>query len=202
MRKARPTQFIGTVTAIILGIVGVNLISSGISEDSLKSCLRITAQTSLCLFLTTFIAAPLHRLKKSNTSKWLMQHRRYLGIAFGVSHIIHLGIILWLLNGFYQNDWLGLTSISSLITGGLGYAFIFAMLITSNNMAIRKLGHKNWKRLHSFGMYTLFCIFTLTYVGLLTQNWMLNSPFIILLGFCAILRFKARVSFFRQGIFA
>jgi len=202
MKKTRPIPFISSVTTIILVIVGANLLSSGINEDSLRSCLRITAQTSLCLFLTTFIASPLHRLNKSNTSKWLMMHRRYLGITFGVSHIIHLGLILWLLNRFYQNDWSGLASSSSLITGSLGYIFIFAMLITSNNMAIKKLGHINWKRLHSFGMYTLFCIFTLTYAGLLTQNWVLNLPFIVLLVFCAILRFKARTSNFRQGVSA
>lgn len=202
MKKTAPISIVGSVTVIILGIVMAKLFAAGISDESLRVCLRITAQTSLLLFLATFIASPVYRLKKSEVSKWLMRHRRYLGISFGVSHSIHLGLILWLLIGFYQSDWLSLAPLSSLITGGLGYGFIFAMLITSNNAAIKKLGYINWKRLHTCGMYVLFAVFTLTYMALLAKSWMLNMPFILLLAVSALLRFKARTTTYRKGVLA
>lgn len=39
---------------------------------------------------------------------------------------------------------------------------MFAMAATSNDAAMRALG-RNWKRLHTFGIHTLWLIFTLSY---------------------------------------
>jgi DMSO/TMAO reductase YedYZ heme-binding membrane subunit len=38
------------------------------------------------------------------------------------------------------------------VLGGIGYVLIAMMAITSNNWSVRALG-RNWKRLHTFGIY-------------------------------------------------
>jgi hypothetical protein len=36
-----------------------------------------------------FVAAPLHRLWRTDLSQWLVQNRRFLGLSMAVSHGFH-----------------------------------------------------------------------------------------------------------------
>ena len=56
----------------------------------------------------------------------------------------------------------------SLIGGGLGYALILAMALTSTDAAQRAMG-RWWKRLHRVGIWYVFLIFAQSYAGRLAK---------------------------------
>ena len=82
------------------------------------------------------------------------------GGVFGLSLMIHL--CAWI--GVLVLS--GLTSVlETLIVGGGAYVAMFAMLATSPDGAIRRLGSQNWRRLHKFGLHYLAFVFAVTYTG-------------------------------------
>ena len=85
-----------------------------------------------------------------------MRNRPYLGFSLGVSHAAH-AVFLVLLFTHYESFHL-----AGAVGGLLGYAFLAAMLATSNSWGRRSLGVRNWKRLHTVGIHYLWIAFTYT----------------------------------------
>lgn len=73
----------------------------------------------------------------------------------------------------------------TLFVGGGAYLAMFAMLISSNDAAIRKLGADNWHRLHKFGVHYLAAVFAITYLSHLLGD-LGKPPILIVLAFAAI----------------
>lgn len=48
------------------------------------------------------------------------------------------------------------------VVGGGAYLTLYAMAATSTDAAVRRLG-RNWRRLHTFGVYYLWFVFAFTY---------------------------------------
>jgi sulfoxide reductase heme-binding subunit YedZ len=121
---------------------------------------RYTARLSFFLFLAVYLASPLYQLAQNKATHWLRVNRRNAGISFGIAHIIHLGalIMFLILSGRP-------TGLETLIVGGGAYVAMFAMLATSTDGAIRRLGAQNWRRLHKFGVHYLAFVFLATYMG-------------------------------------
>ena len=121
---------------------------------------RYTARLSFFLFLAVYLASPLYQLAQNKATHWLRVNRRNAGISFGIAHIIHLGalIMFLILSGRP-------TGLETLIVGGGAYVAMFAMLATSTDGAIRRLGAQNWRRLHKFGVHYLAFVFAVTYTG-------------------------------------
>jgi DMSO/TMAO reductase YedYZ heme-binding membrane subunit len=67
--------------------------------------------------------------------------------------------------------------IVTLIGGGLGYVLIYAMALTSNDSAVKKLGLKRWKQIHRFGANYIGVIFAFTYVGKLLNGQLDGSDY-------------------------
>src|SRR5260370_21290064 len=57
--------------------------------EGMRAVIRATARTSLLFFCLAFSAAVLHRLWPNDWTRWQRRNRRYLGVAFGVSHGVH-----------------------------------------------------------------------------------------------------------------
>ncbi len=144
-----------------LGLIAMSawvLIVYGSEEAGVRTWIRATARSSALLFLLTFIARPLHRMAAGDATRWLLKNRRFLGVSVGVSHFLHLIGIVWLSNGWPENHQ---NEIVTLIGGGLGFVFLFAMTLTSSNAAVAALG-KNWRRLHKTGAWYVWFIFAFT----------------------------------------
>ena len=120
---------------------------------------RLTARVSAIIFFFVFTASSWHRLSPGEWSASLLKNRRRLGVTFAYSHTIHLCCFI----AFF---WLsgGRPLLSTVIIGGGAYVAIYVMALTSNDRAVKKLGVKNWKRLHKFGAYYLWLVFFLTYL--------------------------------------
>lgn len=161
---AKGGTLVGFTTVVVGAATAITLAVFGTGEEGLGYALRLTARTSLALFLLAFVASSLNRLRPSAASKWLLRNRRYLGVSFAVSHFIHLGVIAARAS-LHSEAFFATRSLPSLIPGATAYAFITAMALTSTNGAVKRLGRKRWVALHKTGMYVIFIIFAGAYAG-------------------------------------
>lgn len=151
------------VSAFALAVMaGALLAAEGAQEEGIRVLIRASARTSLALFLAAFVASSARRLWRTDATAWLLRNRRYLGVSFAVSHALHLAAIVTLAARWPESFW-PKTSDVTLFGGGLGYLFILALTMTSNDAAVRGLGLARWKLLHRAGVWYLFGIFLLNY---------------------------------------
>ena len=151
------------VTAVgLLLVSGLILATTGTGEDGARQLIRVSAGSSLLLFALAWSASSLNTLLAENTWRPVLQARRRLGIAFALSHTVHLGAIIWLVEVAFNGDY---SELGELYAGGVIYLFIYLMLLTSNDNAVKALGAKWWKRLHKVGGYLIWVGLTSSYVG-------------------------------------
>ena len=111
------------------------------------------------------MASSWHYLFPNTLTKFIRHDRRYIGLSFALAHTIHL--VAWTSFFIAINENPGIVVI---IGGGLGYVAIYAMALTSNDNAVKKLGFKRWKQIHWFGANYIAVIFALIYVGKLVDG--------------------------------
>jgi len=124
---------------------------------ALPLVMRPTAHAAFLLFFAAFTASSIQRLSPGAYGRWAMRNRRYIGLNFALVHFVHAGLVLSNL-AFTEAS----RPLLVLAAGGTAYVFLFLMTITSNSAAIRKLGAKNWKRLHKIGSYYIWVLFAAT----------------------------------------
>jgi DMSO/TMAO reductase YedYZ heme-binding membrane subunit len=141
-------------------IVGAILLSLGTDIDGWRSATRLTARLSLFVFLLAFLARPLAQIFRNGATRWLLRERRGVGLAFAGAHTVHLGVFLtyFAVGGMVPPRVV-------VVLGGFAYVLIGLMAATSNDWSVARLGAKNWRRLHTFGLYDVWLIFALTYLS-------------------------------------
>jgi methionine sulfoxide reductase heme-binding subunit len=133
-------------------------LGASINQDW-QYAVRWTARVAFLMFLVTYSASSLFRVFPSDMTRALLRRRRYWGLGFAVAHTVHLfAFVTYMQVSGHRSDPV------TLIGGGFGYVMLYAMAITSNDWAMERLD-RNWKRLHSFGIQTLWLIFVVTYLG-------------------------------------
>jgi DMSO/TMAO reductase YedYZ heme-binding membrane subunit len=125
---------------------------------------RLTARTSVALFLAAFTASALFRLWPNAWTRWQRGNRRFLGVAFAVSHGVHLAAIFWLRH-VQPVEFARDVNTITWIGGGLAYVFIAAMTATSFDRTAAMIGPRAWKILHTVGSYYIWLIFANSYIG-------------------------------------
>jgi methionine sulfoxide reductase heme-binding subunit len=164
----------------VIAMALVILLIAGVNERGLHLVIRSTAQTSFALFLGAFAAAALLKLWPSRFSKWLRRNRRYVGVSFAASHILH-AIAIIALASITGGGSLGETPVPELVGGGLAYAFILAMAATSSDKAVSLMGARRWSLLHAVGMYYIWLIFMFSYGGRAVSSIYYAPPALLLL---------------------
>jgi DMSO/TMAO reductase YedYZ heme-binding membrane subunit len=154
-------RLLGLITLILLAVTAATFLVAGGGIEGLRSAIRLTARTSLALFLASFLASSLIHLWPSETTRWLRRNRRQIGLGFAVSHLIH-GVALVLL---LQRDavlfW-QLTNLGNIISGGTAYLMIAAMAATSFNRSAAWMGPRAWSWLHWSGAHYIWISFMVT----------------------------------------
>ena len=141
-----------------------------LEADPIASITHFTGDWALWLLLVSLAVTPLRRLhpKLSN----LIRFRRMLGLYAFFYASLHLLVYIFLFTGYdIQTAWAGLTHghLSVVWTqwqmvwpqvaedlvkrrfiqvGLFSWVLLFALAVTSPNVMLRKLGGKNWQRLH------------------------------------------------------
>ena len=158
------------------------LLFNGFNEASFRIAIRFTARSSCILFLLAFCASSLHRIKKTPFSNWLLSNRRYLGLSMAVSHGFHAiaiaGVAILTTENMVRDN----------LDANLGYVFIVLMTITSFKRPAVMLGRRNWRILHTVGMYYLWLSFTVAFSMRLNESRSIYTPFVLALVLVIILR--------------
>lgn len=147
-------SLIACVAIILVAFLGAAYSMKMDAIETLPYVMRPTAWLAFALFTIAFTASSIRILYDTPYSRWAMRNRRYIGLSFAFVHFVHAGIVLSNL-AFTEAT----RTIGELSGGTLAYLFLFLMAITSNNVSVRKLGAKNWKRLHKIGSYYIWLIF-------------------------------------------
>ncbi len=150
--------------AVVLTIFDKN----GTDEATIVLTLRLTAFSSLLIYLLLFVARPMRQLVDSQLTRALKENRRYFGIALAGSHTVHLMLIV--------NYVLGPgVPFQTLFIGGVAYSFLYLMLITSFDAPAAAIGPVAWRRLHKAGLYWIGGTFTFT----LGNNFIANPDSLV-----------------------
>jgi methionine sulfoxide reductase heme-binding subunit len=137
--------------AVIVGVgvwfLVIPAFTGGLGADPLDRLLHTTGEIAIWTLGTVLSLTPLRVLfPKSRIVNALNRHRRYIGVSsciYGLlhftCHILYQGSLDALLASFSKAFiWFGFTGLTMLVI----------LALTSNNWMVRKLGAKNWKRLH------------------------------------------------------
>lgn len=182
---------VGAAGVVVAAEVALMFGVYGTGVDGVRGGIRATARSSLVLFSLTFVASSLVALWPAPWSKWLLRHRRHLGLGFALSHGVHLALIVAFALGWPAI--FGARSLAGEIVPATAYLFLLAMVITSTDGARARLGGARWKLLHKSGMYLAWLIFTFVYVGR-TASDLSYAPAVALLLGALGLRIAARVT--------
>src|SRR5579862_5617320 len=80
----------GLLSLLLLAMSAAFLIGYGGDAEGLRLVIRSTARTSLVLFALAFTASAMAQLVPGEATRWQRRNRRYLGVSFAVSHVVHL----------------------------------------------------------------------------------------------------------------
>ena len=168
------------VTYIVIFLI------NGFNEESNRFCIRFTARLGVLIFCTAFMASSVQLLYKNAFTFWWMMNRKFIGISFAITHLMHL-FFLGMLQYFFHPVF-ELAQPISLLGGGLAYLFVVAMLITSFPRYEKMLYQNHWKILHTVGGYWIWFIFARSYVRKVLAGHHEFWPYVILLIIVFLLR--------------
>lgn len=176
------------LTALCLWLAGMRHFDT----DGVRMVVRFTARSSLLLFCLAFSAAALARLWPNGWTRWLLRNRRQIGLAFAASHGLHALALV----AFARLDpmaFAAATSLASYLFGGIGYAVITAMTVTSLDSTAAVLGPRGFRLLHLIGGYYLLAQFSVSF-GMRIPGMPNYALFLIPLAATLILRIVAFVA--------
>src|SRR5215469_13543480 len=119
--------------------------------QSLQYAVRATARTSFVLFLAVFTASSLAKLLPSALTRALVRERRYIGLSFAASHLMHAVALIFYVEEAPRAFWVGRTAATN-IPGSVGYLMILLLGVTSFATQTRLLGANRWQILHRTGV--------------------------------------------------
>jgi len=181
---AEDERLLFVLIAALLAMSAIIVAVAGTGIDGMRMLIRATARSSLLIFLAAFAASSLARLWPAPTTRWMIRNRRWLGLGFAFSHLVHLIAILWLF-GVYGGE-TPPPPMRTIIGGGIAYVFIALLAATSWNGAVRALGTRNWQRLHKAGVWYIWLIFMVSYGGRAAINPLYLPPALLLVGAAAL----------------
>jgi len=141
---------------LLTGALPVVLLSgTSLSDEDIRTPIRLTAQIAFGLYLVILVARPLQQLLRQDWTAALLRNRRLIGVAFVATMTTHLVLIV------YRYESQAELEFSLDLFGAGAYAIFYAMLITSFDGPKKAIGPKAWKLLHRVGLVWAAVIFGL-----------------------------------------
>lgn len=121
--------------------------TNNLGADQTHTITFATGRTTLRLLLISLAITPLRRL--SPRLSWLIKFRRLLGLFAFFYATLHLMTWIALYTGFDPASMAADILKRRYITAGMAaWLLLLPLALTSTTWAIRKMGGKNWNRLH------------------------------------------------------
>lgn len=173
------------VAAAAVGVLGL-VIGGGWTHEGALMATRLTARFAFPIFLAAWSASALAALFPGGWRTALLRRRRAVGLSFAAAHFVHLAFILNLVLVFHHAP-----PNVTVYGGGLVYVLIAAMALTSNDAAIKAMGRKAWKALHTTGGLAILLVFANSYVARLKTMPGLAAPALALIAVAVGLKLAA-----------
>jgi DMSO/TMAO reductase YedYZ heme-binding membrane subunit len=185
----RLTAWLGLV---VLAACGAAAGLAGDPVDGARVVIRLTARTSLMLFVLAFTASSLAWLWPSAMSRWIRANRRHFGLAFAFSHGVHAVAIIALsqLDPVLFDE---LTAPAAFIAGGAGYLAIILMAATSFDRTAAAIGPKAWRIIHGGGAWFLAVFFVVNFGRRAVLNPGMYWPYMALILAAIALRLMSQL---------
>jgi methionine sulfoxide reductase heme-binding subunit len=120
---------------------------AALGPDPTHTVTFFTGRGTLRLLVITLAVTPVRRLVPRLA--WLVRFRRLLGLYAFFYACLHLMTYVWLYAGFSWSAMVDDVSQRRFIVAGLmAWLLLVPLALTSTTWSIRKLGGKNWNRLH------------------------------------------------------
>jgi DMSO/TMAO reductase YedYZ heme-binding membrane subunit len=126
------------------------------TAEAVSALIAYSVRWSVPFLYLAFAASALHQLFRSCWTQWLLRNRRIIGLCFATAMAWQGGFINWLVvwhRDYYMTE---VYVLRDAIEGLIGYAFLVAMTITSFKPWRKRMQPKQWKRLHTWGIYFLW----------------------------------------------
>lgn len=156
-----PILLAWTALGLATGVALVWL-AHGAGEDGVRRVARLTATSSLLLFVAAFAASGAHRLARRPLTAWALRNRRWVGLSMALSHAVHLAAIAQLAARWPAAG--AAIPLAVRVAGSLGVVALAALVATSNDRAVARLGRARWRRLQRGACWVLWGVFALSYV--------------------------------------
>ena len=186
--------------SIVLVLTCAYLLLVGNAITNFQFLLKYSARLSFLIFTIAFSISGIHHFLNSNTTRWLLGHRREIGIAFALIHLIHLSLLI-LKNYLYGTGFSG-SSWPSLIGGTITYVLIGLMFITSYKRFSIWISARNWRKLHLIGGYTILITFTAAYTRYTIEDLYFLPLLTLVIGIWLIrfLKFRKKTNALQQTL--
>lgn len=178
-----PLVLAATVAAAIV-IMG-SLALADTVEGGWRSATRGTARLALILLLIAYAASSLNLLVGGRLTLELMRRRRPIGLSFAAVMAIHVFCILALAAVARDGHVLHVVD-----TGGVAYAFIAVLALTSNDYSMRLLGPW-WKRLHTVAIHVVLIKFASLVYQKAASGSLISLILLVMIGCSVVLRIAA-----------
>lgn len=162
-----------------LGWLGWCAVTNTLGPDPTHTITFATGRTTLRLLLISLAITPLRRLWPRLS--WLIRFRRLLGLFAFFYATLHLMTWIALYANFDPNAMSADILKRRYVTAGMAaWLLLLPLAATSTNWAIRKLGGKNWNRLHRL-------VYFAAIAGVIHYWWQVKSGVLTPIGVTVIL---------------
>ncbi|MBI3645580.1 MAG: sulfoxide reductase heme-binding subunit YedZ [Acidobacteriales bacterium] len=144
LRLTKIAVFLGGL--VPLGRLAWKAFHDGLGANPIEVITHSTGDWTLILILTTLSITPLRKFTKQY---WLIGVRRMIGLFAFFYGVLHFTTYIWLDKFFDVHEVIKDIGKRPFITVGFtAFVLLIPLAITSTTGWIRRLGGKNWQRLH------------------------------------------------------
>lgn len=127
-------------------------LTGGLGVEPIKALEHKMGELALQLLILTLAVRPLYEWTKIN----LMKLRRAFGVVTFFYVLFHMLVWLVLDVGILSEIWADIVKRPYITVGMAALALMIPLAVTSNNLSLRKLGPRRWKRLHQLTYVAAF----------------------------------------------
>ena len=167
MNKLRITKFIIFFAALVpLGRLVWKYFHGGLGANPIEVITHSTGDWTLILILTTLAITPLRRITKQY---WMIGVRREIGLFAFFYGTLHFTTYIWLDKFFDWHEMIKDIAKRPFITLGFtAFVLLIPLALTSTAGWIRRLGGRNWQRLHRL-------IYVTAILGVIHYIWLVKA---------------------------
>ena len=167
MNRLRLTKtFIFLGALVPLGRLGWKSLHDGLGANPIEVITHSTGDWTLILILATLSITPLRRITRQY---WLIGMRRMIGLFAFFYGSLHFTTYIWLDKFFGLHEMLKDIAKRPFITVGFSaFVLLIPLALTSTAGSIRRLGGKNWQRLHRL-------IYVTGVLGVIHYIWLVKA---------------------------